>query len=778
MSNLKKVLALSLVLALALTVAAGASFSYATYTDGETIELVNGNYRIAAEMLNDIGVVVGKTDPDTQGAAQKYMYDPKGEFDRASLARVLYLLDTGFTENSIENSGGAFAGIVVPFKDIDDSWAANYIKYCYSKGLLSGRSSAVFDPTGLVTAQELATAMLALRGYTKADLAKNYPSNVVVYGYTGDCNLFATGLASDVPPDEETTGKYLPGTMNAAGIRNYNQFGDFGLTQALTREQAFYMLHNNLVNGSLVKKLSATVTSGTTESNIVFDTYLDLGTNYLWYKYGIQYYAGTEIGVITGSQKYGLGANKSSGAKTFKVGGEEFQDYGYTATVKQQSKNMATGYTLSPTDWDANIGRKIVMKVVSWGNDTIDSGLKAWGYTFVWDTGNNDPGITGSDVVITKEKKVEVVDDNTIKIDGTEYDLFYNSPGGFFVSTNNAVTTTLLSATDAINALKMGNNKSVDTLTFKLVDGKVYGVFAINTTYAKVSDVDADGKIKTDGNKFGANATATNIAGLAKGDYILAYKDAVDGVIKGTKATKSALTYITVGMGDAAGKYFINGTTTELVFGDADGAQECDPSFITDDDMYYIYTVGNYVYGVEEEEPHVYSEVLVTGKSSYDMHDGKWIYSFTGYVNGNPAQVVTYTTPVINFNVEYAMIQEGDMVTVETTAFGVLVDIDDNSDEYIYADEKESSIGAVDSSDEFYFDTTNQILYVYVRTGLFDWERQAQAIGPETKVYVLKSNYSSSSKTLGDAAVQEVIVADISNDSVVTGTLIIAITNE
>lgn len=530
------------------------------------------------------------------------------------------------------------------------------------------------------------------------------------------------------------------------------------------------MLYNNLVNGSLVKKLSATVTTGGSESNIVFDTYLDLGTNYLWYKYGIDCYAGTEIGVITGSQKYGLGANKSSGAKTFKVGGEEFQDYGYTATVKQQSGNMATGYTLSPTDWDANIGRKIVMKVVCWGNDTIDSGLKAWGYTFVWDTGNNDPGITGTDVTITKEKKVEAVEDgDTIKIDDTEYDLFYNSPGGFFVSTNNAVTTTLLSATDAINALKMGNNKSVDTLTFKLVDGKVYGEFAINTTYAKVSEVAADGKIKTDGNKFGADATATNIAGLAKGDYILAYKDAVDGVIKGTKATKTGPVSII-----KETMYYISGSTTPLVVGDSDGTASCDLSTLDTAKKFYFYTVGAYVYGFAEfDDSDILTDVLLTGVTTYKS-GGKTAFTFTGYVNGNPDSVVSYTTAYVtdgsgDYNM-YNALAAGDMVTVTTKVDGSFKSIAAASG-YAIGTSEQTSAAAVNSAGEFYYDAANKLLYIYSGS-----VTRVVSINADTKLYMLKANYSKSSLTLADAV--KVIVKFKDSNTNTSATIAIGITAE
>lgn len=780
MSNLKKVLALSLVLALALSVAVGA-FSYTEYVDGDTIELVNGNYRLAAELLHDIGVVVGKVDPNTQGATQKYMYDPQGEFDRASLARVLYLLDTGFTENSIENTGEAFSGIVVPFKDIKESWAANYIKYCYSKGLLSGRSSAVFDPTALVTAQELATALLALRGYTKADLAKNYPNNVVLYGYTNDCNLFATGLADSVPPDEGTTGKYLPGTTNAAGIRNYNKFGEFALTQALTREQAFYMIYNNLVNGSIVKKLSATVSTEGSESNIVFDTYLDLGENYLEYKYNMFYYAGTETGIISGSSNYGLGSTKSSGAKTFKVKvdgeegeEEEFQDYGYTAVVKQKNSTMATGYTLNPTDWNANIGRKIIMKVVCWGDsDKIHSGNKAWGYTFVWDTGNNDPGITGSDVVITKEKKVEVKDTDTIKINGTEYDLYLGT-GGFYVSTNNAVTTTLLSASDGVTALKMGNNKSADQLVFKLVDGKVYGVFAINTTYAKVSEVTSDGKIKTEGNVFGTDATATNIAGLAKDDYILAYKDAVDGVIKGAKATKSGPVSIIKETTGSTDKYYISGSTTPLVVGDSDGVASCNLSTLDTAKKYYFYTVGAYVYRFAEyDETDILTDMLLTGVTTYKT-GGKTAFTFTGYVGGNPDTAVSYTTPYVTDGsgdyIDYNGLAAGSMVTVTTKADGTFKDIV-ASTAYVIGNSKQNAAADVNAAGEFYYDAANKLLYIFDGTNA-----RLVSINADTKLYMLKSNYSKSSLTLADAVKVIVKVKDTNINT--SATMVIGITAE
>ena len=60
MRNLKKILCLALVLSMVLAVVSGAA--YTNYADDAELTVVNEDYLLAAQLLQDIGVVVGVKD--------------------------------------------------------------------------------------------------------------------------------------------------------------------------------------------------------------------------------------------------------------------------------------------------------------------------------------------------------------------------------------------------------------------------------------------------------------------------------------------------------------------------------------------------------------------------------------------------------------------------------------------------------------------------------------------------------------------------------------------
>ncbi len=63
-------------------------------------------------------------------------------------------------------SGGYVENTSVPFEDMNDaSWATDSVAYLYRRGIISGKSSRTFDPSGLVTREEFAKmAVLAFVG--------------------------------------------------------------------------------------------------------------------------------------------------------------------------------------------------------------------------------------------------------------------------------------------------------------------------------------------------------------------------------------------------------------------------------------------------------------------------------------------------------------------------------------------------------------------------------------------------------------------------------------
>ena len=147
-ANLKKVLALVLAFACAFTMFAGAAF-----TDQADIN-------VDAEVVDTL-VSLGVVEGFENGSFQ-----PNGTVTRAQMAKMIYVLRTGKSDASAYNDDKT------SFTDVNGHWAAGYIKYCQSLGIIAGKSATIFAPNAQVTAQEAAKMLLVTLGYdaTKAGL--------------------------------------------------------------------------------------------------------------------------------------------------------------------------------------------------------------------------------------------------------------------------------------------------------------------------------------------------------------------------------------------------------------------------------------------------------------------------------------------------------------------------------------------------------------------------------------------------------------------------------
>lgn len=170
MKNLKKVLALVMAFATAFTVMAGAAF-----TDAADIKAGT-----AVDMLSALGVINGNPDGS---------FKPDGTVTRAEMAKMIYTIRSGGNDNA-----DAYASTSTTFTDINGHWAAGYIKYCQSMGIIAGKSATTFDPDGLVTGVEAAKMMLVTMGYNadKAGLVGSTWSSKTL-GYASE-----NGLLDDV----------------------------------------------------------------------------------------------------------------------------------------------------------------------------------------------------------------------------------------------------------------------------------------------------------------------------------------------------------------------------------------------------------------------------------------------------------------------------------------------------------------------------------------------------------------------------------------------------
>ena len=121
-------------------------FAGAAFTDSADI-------KVKSEVVNtlvSLGVVEGFEDGSFQ---------PNATVTRAQMAKMIYVLRTGKSDASAYNDDKT------SFTDISGHWAAGYIKYCQSLGIIAGKSATVFAPNASVTAQEAAKMLLVTLGY-------------------------------------------------------------------------------------------------------------------------------------------------------------------------------------------------------------------------------------------------------------------------------------------------------------------------------------------------------------------------------------------------------------------------------------------------------------------------------------------------------------------------------------------------------------------------------------------------------------------------------------
>lgn len=132
----------------------------------------------AVSVLVGLGVINGRGDGT---------FDPKGDVTRAETSTLVSILVRSGDSSSLS------APSKDPFKDVaKDNWAAPYVAYGVSQGYLNGRGDGTFDPTGNVTTAQLATILEQILGYSKTDVAYQWPENAMAYA--NEANLL-TGIS-------------------------------------------------------------------------------------------------------------------------------------------------------------------------------------------------------------------------------------------------------------------------------------------------------------------------------------------------------------------------------------------------------------------------------------------------------------------------------------------------------------------------------------------------------------------------------------------------------
>ncbi|MDR3767421.1 MAG: S-layer homology domain-containing protein [Butyricicoccus sp.] len=198
--NVKKVLALVLAFAMAFTMMATAG---AAYTDQADIQATE-----AVDTLNALGVMTG--DPDGS-------FRPNDTITRAEACRMIYTIRSGGNDDA-----SAYAGMQTTFTDVpNDAWYAGYVKHCQSVGIVSGKSSTIFDPNANVTGVELALMCLRVMGYDpeKANIGGSTWSTTTI-GLATEAGLledFNATVTNDCP--RQYAAQLMYNMLNADTVR-------------------------------------------------------------------------------------------------------------------------------------------------------------------------------------------------------------------------------------------------------------------------------------------------------------------------------------------------------------------------------------------------------------------------------------------------------------------------------------------------------------------------------------------------------------------------------
>ena len=123
-------------------------FAGAAFTDSADIKSTE-----AVDTLTALGVIDGFEDGSFQ---------PNGTVTRAQMAKMIYVARTG------NANADSYKSAATSFTDVNNHWAAGFVKYCQANGIIAGKSATKFDPDATVTGVEAAKMLLVTMGYQPA----------------------------------------------------------------------------------------------------------------------------------------------------------------------------------------------------------------------------------------------------------------------------------------------------------------------------------------------------------------------------------------------------------------------------------------------------------------------------------------------------------------------------------------------------------------------------------------------------------------------------------
>ena len=191
----KKVLALVLAMAMSLSLAvtAGAAFN-------DQDKIVNTE---AVDMCAALNIINGYTDGS---------FKPEGNVTRAEAAKMITIALNGGKEPTLS------ASATPTYTDTANHWAAKYIEYCTSLGIVAGDGAGKFNPNGNVKAVELAKMLLIAIGYNAENekfVGKNWDTNVNVVASQKDLYEELESIDPSVAATRDTAAQMVWNALKA-----------------------------------------------------------------------------------------------------------------------------------------------------------------------------------------------------------------------------------------------------------------------------------------------------------------------------------------------------------------------------------------------------------------------------------------------------------------------------------------------------------------------------------------------------------------------------------
>ena len=208
MKTLKRSLALVLALVMVLgvmSISAGAAFD-----DAEEIQ-----YDEAVDVLVGLNAINGYPDGS---------FRPDGSVKRSEACKMIAYVLLG------ESAAERLTCQSAPFDDVSMTyWAAPYIAYCVSQGIIQGYGDGTFGPENTVTGIQLGTMLLRALGYGQNDEYTGRYWDVNAVADANRLGLFTDSLATNyaAPATREETALYIFNTLPVETVAYSELFKEY-----------------------------------------------------------------------------------------------------------------------------------------------------------------------------------------------------------------------------------------------------------------------------------------------------------------------------------------------------------------------------------------------------------------------------------------------------------------------------------------------------------------------------------------------------------------------